>query len=197
MVKKRLAALIFSSLLAITGWAATPGPSVIVTPPQPQWNELTIQQKSVLAPLGGDWDAMEHYRRKKWVGIALRFPKMTPEEQQRIQGQMQEWTKLTPEQRQLAREKFQTVTQLPTEKKEALKQKWEEYSNLPEEEKEKHKQQATTQATGKTVRPAAAGAPSTGRALPAATVVPNPNSETDSNKPTVANPAADVPPPRP
>jgi hypothetical protein len=198
MVKKHLVALIFSSLLAVTGWAATPGPSVIATPPQPQWNELTIQQKSVLAPLGGDWDAMEYYRRKKWIGIAVRFPKMTPEEQQRIQGQMQEWTKLTPGQRQLAREKFQTVTQLPTEKKEALKQKWEEYSNLPEEEKEKHKQQATANPAGKTGRPAAAGVPPTTSGSPAGTgaasaaAPTHPNAGTEAPQPAATNPAADT-----
>lgn len=159
MVKKLLGAVILSSFLTVTGWAATPNPSVIATPPQPKWNELTIQQKTVLAPLGGDWDAMEYYRRKKWIGIAVRFPAMTPDEQRRVQSQMQEWGKLTPEQRRLAREKFQTVTQLPSEKKQELKQKWEEYSSLPEEEKEKHKQQANSKPIAKPGRPAAAGAP--------------------------------------
>ena len=175
MVKKLLGAVIFSSFLAVTGWAATPNPSVIATPPQPKWNELTVQQKAVLAPLGGDWDAMEYYRRKKWIGIAVRFPVMTPDEQRRVQGQMQEWGKLTPEQRRLAREKFQTVNQLPSEKKQALKQKWEEYSNLPEEEKEKHKQQANSKPVAKPGRPVAAGATSytpasTAVAVTAATV---------------------------
>lgn len=179
MVEKRLAALIFGTLLTVTGWAATPNPSVIATPPQPKWNELTAQQKSVLAPLGGDWDAMESYRRKKWVGIALRFPGMTPDEQRRVQGQMQEWTKLTPEQRTLAREKFQTVSQLPTEKKEALKQKWEEYSNLPSDEKEKHKQQAVSTPT---IRPGRAVTPlppaPTPLTAPGTTTTPAPVAET-------------------
>jgi hypothetical protein len=158
MVKKLLGAIILSSFLTVSGWAATPNPSVIATPPQPHWNELTRQQKTVLAPLSGDWDAMEYYRRKKWIGIAERFPNMAPDEQRRLQGQMQEWAKLTPEQRRLAREKFQTVNQLPTEKKQELKQKWEEYSNLPEEEKEKHKPQASSIPVAKPGRAAAAGA---------------------------------------
>lgn len=174
MVKKHLVAVAFSCLLTVTGWAATPNPSVIATPPQPKWNELTVQQKTVLAPLGGDWDAMEYYRRKKWIGIAVRFPAMTPDEQRRIQGQMQEWGKLTPEQRRLAREKFQTVNQLPTEKKQELKQKWEEYSNLPEEEKEKHKQQAASKPVAKPGRPATTVTPPSapGAASTAATPAP-------------------------
>lgn len=156
MVKKRLVGVVFGSLLTVAGWAATPNPSVIVTPPQPTWTELTVQQKTVLAPLAADWDALEYYRRKKWLGIAVRFPSMTPDEQRRVQRQMQEWTKLTPEQRRLAREKYQAVTQLSTEKKQELRQKWQEYSSLPAEEKEKHKQQASSNPARKSERPAAA-----------------------------------------
>ena len=78
--------------------SSTPSPTVIATPAQPGWTELSAQQKSVLAPLSGTWDRMENYRRKKWLGIAQRFPAMAPDEQRRVQGQMQEWAKLTPEQ---------------------------------------------------------------------------------------------------
>ena len=52
-------------------------------PPQPKWTELTVQQKTILSPLSSEWDAMEAYRRKKWLGIALRFSAMTPDEQRR------------------------------------------------------------------------------------------------------------------
>lgn len=190
MVKKRLVAVILSSLLTVTGWAATPNPSIIATPPQPKWKELTVQQKTVLAPLGGDWDAMEYYRRKKWLGIAVRFPAMTPDEQRRVQGQMQEWAKLTPEQRRLAREKFQTVNQLPTEKKQELKQKWEEYSNLPEEEKEKHKQQAIIKPIAKPGRTVAAGAaPSSPAATPGSGITAPAFSAPSNATSTAATPA--------
>jgi hypothetical protein len=36
---------------------------------------------------------------EEWLGITRRFASMTPEEQRRIQVQMQEWGKLTPAQR--------------------------------------------------------------------------------------------------
>lgn len=155
MAKKHFAAVGLSIFLTVTGWAATPNPSLIATTPQPMWSELTVPQKIILSPLSDDWDSMESYRQKKWLGIADRFSTMKPEEQRRIQGQMQEWGKLTPEQRQLARENFKTVNQLPAEKKHELKQKWEEYSSLPEEEKEKLKLQATSKAAFKPGLPSA------------------------------------------
>lgn len=142
MAKTHLVAIIFSCIVATSGRAETSSPSLVVTPPQPTWSELTVQQKIVLAPLADDWDSLEYFRQKKWLGIVARFPGMTPEEQRRIQEQMQVWGKLTPEQRQLARENFKTATQLPADKKQELKQKWEEYSNLPDDEKEKMQQAA-------------------------------------------------------
>lgn len=154
MAKKLLATVALSIFLTVTGWAATPSPSLIATASQPMWSELTVPQKIILAPLSDDWDSMESYRQKKWLGIANRFSVMNPDEQRRVQGQMQEWGKLTSEQRQLARENFKTVKQLPAEKKQELKQKWEEYSNLPVEEKEKLKQQAASKPAAKPGLPA-------------------------------------------
>ena len=154
MVKTRLLAVGLICSFATAGWASTSSPSLVATPPQPMWSELTVQQKSILAPLSNDWDSLAYYRQKKWLSIAARFPDMKPEEQRRIQGQMQEWGKLTPEQRQLARENFKTANQLPLEQKQELKMKWEEYSNLPEDEKEKLKQQATSNLIPKPGRPA-------------------------------------------
>ncbi len=169
MVKTRLVAIIFSCVVVTTGWAETPSPSLIATPSQPMWSELTVKQKIVLAPLSDDWDSMEYFRQKKWLGIAVRFPEMTPEEQRRIQGQMQAWGKLTPEQRQLARENFKTANQLPAEKKQELRKKWEEYSSLPEDEKEKLKQQAASKPVPKPGLPAA-----TAPMLPAPAAMANP-----------------------
>lgn len=138
-----------ASLLALPVSAEVSGPSAIVTPAQPQWTELTVEQRIVLAPLSDDWDSLESNRQKKWLGIARRFASMTPAEQRRIQTQMQEWGKLTPAQRAQARENFITAKQLPAEKKEQLRQKWEEYSSLPEEEKERLKQQAASKPVAK------------------------------------------------
>ncbi|WP_153111357.1 DUF3106 domain-containing protein [Propionivibrio limicola] len=158
MARAVLAGIILCGLLSGHGWAATAAPSVspslIVTPPQPAWSDLTIQQKIVLSPLCDDWDSMEYHRQKKWLTIAARFTSLSPVEQLRIQRQMQAWGKMTPRQRQIARENFKTASQLPSEKKKALKEKWEEYLNLPEEEKNRYKQEAIERAAKqKTSRP--------------------------------------------
>jgi hypothetical protein len=142
MAEKLRVALILSSFLAVTSWADVLSPSAIATPAQPQWSELTVEQKTILAPLSYDWDGMDYARQKKWLGITRRFYSMTADEQRRVQVQMQDWGKLTPEQRRLARENFITANKLPVEeKKQELRLKWQEYSSLPDEEKERLKRQ--------------------------------------------------------
>ena len=56
---------------------------------------------------------------------------MTPQEQQRIQSQMQNWNSLTSEQRQQARERYKKMEQLPAQKRKEIKQRWYEYEHLP------------------------------------------------------------------
>ena len=166
MAKTRLIGVIFCCIVASTGWAEeTSSPTLLVTPTQPKWSDLTVPQRIVLAPLSDDWDSFENFRQKKWLGIVAHFPGLAQEEQRRIQKQMQEWGKLTPEQRKIARENYKAAKQLPIEKKQELKQKWEEYASLPPEEKERLKQQAVSQPSSspvlKPILPAAVPAPST------------------------------------
>ncbi len=80
---------------------------------------------------------MENVRRKKWLGIADRYPTMKSDEQQRMQDRMREWAALTPEQRSKVRDTYKDFNQLPAEQKKLVKQKWEAYSNLPAEEKQR------------------------------------------------------------
>lgn len=197
MAKKQLFGIVICCTLVTSGWAVTTSPSLIVTPAQPKWSELTVTQRIVLAPLSDDWDSFENFRQKKWLGIASRFPGMMLEEQRRIQKQMQEWGKLTPEERQMARENFKAAKELPADKKQKLKQKWQEYANLPPEEKERFKQQAASNPpsgplsksilpaanpTGSLTTPASA-LPLVETATPAALPVPLPTPVTPSPKP--------------
>ena len=122
-----LRALIVVSAIWFAGLAQAASPIVTATPPQPKWAMLTQQQQVVLAPLAGDWDNMENYRRKKWLGIAARYPSMTPDAQQRMQEKMREWAALPPEVRRDAREKYKEYNKLSPESKAALKQRWQEY----------------------------------------------------------------------
>ena len=133
--RRLIAGLAISLALAGPLQADPPTTAILGTPPQPGWSLLSTQQKIILAPLAGDWDQMENIRRKKWLGIAERFPKMTGDEQARVQERMREWASLTPAQRAKVRDSYKEFNQLDTEKKLAVKKKWEAYSNLSEEEK--------------------------------------------------------------
>lgn len=114
-----------------------PTTAVIGTPPQPSWNQLNTQQRNILAPLGRDWDGMENIRKKKWLGIAERYPVMKPDEQQRMLERMREWAGLSPSERAKVRDTYKDFQQLPPEQKQVIKQKWEAYSNLTPEEKQR------------------------------------------------------------
>lgn len=117
---------------------------------QPAWVELTQEQKQILAPLARDWDKMEAFRKKKWLGIAKRYPGMKPQEQARVQRRMQDWASLTPEQRTQARARYKNLKTVPPEQKEALKKKWEQYKELPEEEKKRLAEKAARKRSPKT-----------------------------------------------
>lgn len=99
---------------------------------KPLWKELKPQQQKILKPLAESWDVMDSTRKKKWLGIAKRYPKMSAQEQQRIQSQMQGWNSLTTEQRKLVRKRYQKMEQLPAQKRKQIKQRWYEYEQLPE-----------------------------------------------------------------
>src|SRR5689334_16196231 len=99
MAKRFVGGVVLCLALATPAWADTPTSAVIGTPPQPAWSSLSTDQRTVLAPLSKEWDNMENFRKKKWLGIAERYAKMTPDEQQRVQKRMRDWATMTPEQR--------------------------------------------------------------------------------------------------
>ncbi len=75
---------------------------------------------------------MDPAKKKNWLAIAKRYPRMTAAEQHRTQLQMRDWYSLTPEQRELVREKYKTINKLPPDKRNEIKQKWREYEQMPE-----------------------------------------------------------------
>jgi hypothetical protein len=117
---KALAALTLGLCLAI--------PTIVgaADKKQPDWARLTPEQQTILAPLASDWNSFDDKRRKKWLLTAKRYPKMKPEQQQRLQAQMREWAALTPEQRQTARENYRKLSKQPPDKREVVKEKWRE-----------------------------------------------------------------------
>jgi hypothetical protein len=103
---------------------------------RPAWAELTAEQQQILAPLKADWESLEPERRRKWIGIAKRYPAMKAAEQERVQRRMQYWAKLTPEQRRQARETYKQIVKVPPEKRGKLREQWAEYQQLPPQERE-------------------------------------------------------------
>ena len=92
-------------------------------PARPLWSELSPQQQHVLGPLAADWENLDTTRRKKWVTIANRYPKMKPDAQERLQTRMQAWAKLTQEERRLARDNYKALKNLPPPQRHEVSQK--------------------------------------------------------------------------
>jgi hypothetical protein len=103
---------------------------------RPAWAELTAEQQMILAPLKADWESLETERRRKWIGVAKRYGKMTPQGQERVQRRMQTWAKLTPEQRRQARETYKQIVKAPPARRDKLRQQWAEYQSLAPRERE-------------------------------------------------------------
>jgi hypothetical protein len=101
----------------------------------PAWAALTADQQQALEPLSGEWNKMGLDHKRKWLGIAKRYPAMQPEEQKRVQGRMQRWAKLTPEQRWQAREQYRSLSKLTPDRREELRRYWAAYQALPPSEK--------------------------------------------------------------
>ena len=104
-------------------------------PKGPQWAELSADQQMILAPLKPDWENLEPERKQKWIGIAKRYPKMKPQEQERVQKRMHDWAALTPEQRRQARENYRQMAKVPADKRK-LREQWAEYQQLSPHERE-------------------------------------------------------------
>jgi Protein of unknown function (DUF3106) len=141
-VAKAARALIFSLLAGLGAMVAmvsvgamdahaqqpTTRKSEAAKPARPLWSELSPQQQHILGPLAADWENMDTTRRKKWVTIANRYPKMKPDQQQRLQERMQAWAKLTPEERSIARAKYQKLNELPQPQRQEISRKWRQQS---------------------------------------------------------------------
>ena len=129
---RALAAALLPFLLA--AFAAT---AAVAAPKDkgPQWGALTANQQQILAPLAGEWNKLGIDHKRKWLGIAKRYPAMKAEEQKRVQSRMQAWAKLTPEQRWQAREQYRSIGKLTPDRRAELRRQWAEYQALPPNEK--------------------------------------------------------------
>ncbi len=139
--------------------------------PDGTWEGLKPGQQQILAPLESDWDYMLPDSRRKWIQVANIYPKMSAQDQERLQSRMTSWSNLSQKDRRIARENYLTSLKFPAEKK---AEAWYAYQKLSDEQKKKLADSEMKK------KPTAANAPtlqqhpiSTKAALPAAVIAPS------------------------
>ncbi|QWD89895.1 DUF3106 domain-containing protein [Polynucleobacter sp. MWH-Braz-FAM2G] len=102
--------------------------------PDGTWESLKPAQQKILAPLESDWDYMLPDSRKKWIQVANIYPKMSAQDQERLQSRMTSWSNLSQKDRRIARENYLSSLKFPAEKK---VEAWSAYQKLSDEQKKK------------------------------------------------------------
>ena len=102
--------------------------------PDGTWEGLKPAQQQILAPLESDWDYMLPDSRKKWIQVANIYPKMSAQDQERLQSRMTGWSKLSQKERRVARENYLDSLKFPAEKK---AEAWSAYQKLSDDQKKK------------------------------------------------------------
>jgi hypothetical protein len=140
---------------ASAGTDANASPLAALSSDSPlSWSRLSEAQHAALAPFATLWDSFSDERKQKWIKIASRYHKMSPEAQERLHKRMEEWARMTPDERKVARENYQVSKSVPLEKREKA---WDAYQKLSEEQKKK------LAASERSRRPNVVSAPPTGK----------------------------------
>jgi hypothetical protein len=131
--------LLVFSLLAINPTnevaAQTKQPAAASTPKHSgNWDDLSVVQQKILAPLEEDWSYLSKERRQKWIQVANLYPKMKRVDQERLQSRMNEWSKLSQKDRRIARDNYLSSLRFPAEEKASA---WQAYQQLSPEDKKK------------------------------------------------------------
>ena len=119
--------------------------------PDGTWEGLKPSQQKILAPLESDWDYMSPDSRKKWIQVSNIYPKMTTQDQERLQSRMTSWSNLSQKDRRLARDNYLSSLKFPAEKK---AEAWNAYQKLSDDQKKKLAESEVKK------KPTAANAPS-------------------------------------
>jgi len=102
--------------------------------PDGTWEGLKPNQQKILAPLESDWDYMSPDSRKKWIQVSNIYPKMSAQDQERLQSRMTSWSNLSQKDRRLARDNYLSSLKFPAEKK---AEAWNAYQKLSDDQKKK------------------------------------------------------------
>jgi len=138
--------------------------TLLPAPVVPRWNSLSPAQQTLLEPFRDSWTTLPDAEQRAWAELALRFPRLAVDQQERAQKRIQEWAALTPPQRQMARSNYRLAKVLPPE---ARVQQYEAYRELSPE------QRGVLRSAGSTSNTAAAlASPTVGLAKNAAQPMP-------------------------
>jgi len=183
-------ALPISAVQAQSAPSASHGKTTAIPEKKPDgtWEGLKPAQQKILAPLESDWDYMLPDSRKKWIQVANIYPKMSAQDQERLQSRMTGWSKLSQKERRIARENYLSSLKFPAEKK---AEAWSAYQKLSDDQKKKLAESEVKK------KPTAANAPTLQKypspkvSLPATAAAPsisapveNPSSSAESNAPS-------------
>ena len=112
---------------------------------RPAWQDLTTSQQLSLQPLAPKWSTLSETQKRKWIAIAVNYPRLTAAEQTKLHSHMTEWVALSQQQRSQARLNFAESKQIPPTQKAA---NWEAYQALDPDEKKKLANSATPRPVG-------------------------------------------------
>jgi len=101
---------------------------------KPAWQDLTPVQQLSLQPLAANWNSLRESQKRKWLAVALNYPKLPPQEQEKLHNRMTDWASLSEQQRAQARLNFAESKQLSPGEKTAT---WQAYQELSPEERQK------------------------------------------------------------
>jgi Protein of unknown function (DUF3106) len=122
-------------VLAQTSGAHSKAAAIPEKTPDGTWESLSPKQQQILAPLEKDWNYMVPETRKKWMLVANNiYPKMSEQDQQRLQSRMSGWYNLSQKDRRIARDNYLSSLKFPPEKK---AEAWNAYQKLSDEQKKK------------------------------------------------------------
>ncbi len=118
------------------------------------WSALKPAQREALAPLRDDWHHLDSIQQQRWIGIADRFPTMSPEARERAQSRMADWSRMSPEQRGEARLRYREAQRVdPAERRD----RWQEFQALTPEQRQQWLERSRRNPTASARVPAAPG----------------------------------------
>jgi hypothetical protein len=100
----------------------------LLPPSRPAWAELDDTQRPILHPFEHEWRSWSASEKRRWLALANRVPKMSPENRARATTRIGEWAALTPEQRRIVLHNYRLASKLSPDERRAYLERYNEMS---------------------------------------------------------------------